>query len=36
MTNDLFNTRYYYYNCRFNARSYFERARVLLHDNVVK
>ena len=28
--------RYYYCNCRFNARSYFERALVLLDDNVVK
>ena len=31
-----FNTRYYYYNCRFNARWYFERALVLLDDNVVE
>ena len=28
--------RYYYCNCRFNARSFFERALVLLDDNVVK
>ena len=26
----------FYYNCRFNARSYFERALVLLDDNVGK
>ena len=28
-------TRYCYYTCRFNARSYFERAIVLLDDDVV-
>ena len=32
----FFKIRYYYCNCRFNARSYFERALVLLDDNVVK
>ena len=32
----FFNTSYYNYNCRFNARSYFELALVLLNDNVVK
>ena len=26
----------FYYNCRFNARLYFERALVLLDDNVGK
>ena len=33
---NLFYTRYHYYNFRFNARSYFERALVLLDDNEVK
>ena len=33
---NFFYTRYYYHNCRFNARSYFERVLVLLDDNVVK
>ena len=32
----IFYTRYYKYNCRFNARSYFERALVLLNDKKVK
>ena len=32
----FFYTRYYYYNFRFNARSYFERALVLVGDNEVK
>ena len=31
----FFNTRFYY-NCRFNARSYFERALVLIDVNVGK
>ena len=33
--NFSFNIRYYY-NCRFNARSYFEWALVLLDNNVGK
>ena len=33
---NFYLSRYYYHNCRVEARSYIERALVLLDDNEVK